>query len=280
MKAGFWRTLTPNMGRVFLCVLLLAALAGAQDVQSIIQRSVEANEKDWAAAPNYDNYETDQEDGDPPQTFEIRMILGSPYKRLVAVNGQELSPEQQQAEKHKLEQAIAQRRAETPAQRARRIAKWEKDRKRDHLMMDQLTEAFNFKLLSRQRLGPYQVYVLKATPRKDYKPPNMQAQVLTGMEGKLWIDTQTFQWVKVQAKVIRPVSISGFLATVLPGTRFELEKAPVGDGIWEPAHFSMKSQAKVFFLFNHRSQENDEYFGYRKSGGQQAVANKTEAGSK
>jgi hypothetical protein len=108
----------------------------------------------------------------------------------------------------------------------------------------------------------------------------MQAQVLTGMEGKLWIDTKTFQWVKVQAKVIRPVSISGFLATVLPGTRFELEKAPVGDGIWEPAHFSMKSQAKVFFLFNHRSQENDEYFGYRKSGGQQAVANKAEAGSK
>ncbi|HJS99379.1 MAG TPA: hypothetical protein VJ756_09820 [Terriglobales bacterium] len=274
MTADFWRTLTHSMGRVIVFVLLLTGVVWAQDVETIIQRSVQANESDWAADPQYDHYETDQEDGDPPQTFEVQMILGSPYKRLVAVNGKELSPEQQQAEGAKMQQVIARRRAETPEQRAQRIAKWEKDRKRDHLMMEQLTQAFEFKLLGQQRLGTHQVYVLKATPRPGYKPPNMQAQVLTGMQGKLWIDTQTFQWVKVQAKVIRPVSIEGFLATVEPGTHFELEKAPVGDGVWEPTHFSMKSQAKVFFLFNHRSQENDVYFGYRRSG-QLSVASKT-----
>lgn len=54
-------------------------------------------------------------------------------------------------------------------------------------------------------------------------------------------------------------------ATVEPGTHFLLEKAPVGDGIWEPTHFSMKSQAKVLFFFNHRNQENDVYFGYRRA---------------
>jgi hypothetical protein len=37
----------------------------------------------------------------------------------------------------------------------------------------------------------------------------------------------------------------------------------------------MKSQAKVFFLFNHRSQENDVYFGYRKATSQLSVASKT-----
>lgn len=53
--------------------------------------------------------------------------------------------------------------------------------------------------------------------------------MLRGMEGELWIDEATFQWVKVQARVIRPVSIEGFLARVEPGTRFELEKMPVAD---------------------------------------------------
>jgi len=38
--------------------------------------------------------------------------------------------------------------------------------------------------------------VLKATPRPGYEPPNNEAKVLTGMEGKLWIDEKTFQWVK------------------------------------------------------------------------------------
>lgn len=251
-------------------ILCVGWACAAQDVRTIIQRSVQANEKDWQADPEYDHYETDQEDGNPPQTHEVLMILGSPYKRLVAVNGSHISAQQQASEEHKMEQEIARRRAETPEQRGERIAKWQKDRKRDHLLMEQLTQAFNFKLLGQQRMGPFQVYVLKATPRPGYKPPNMQAQVLTGMEGKLWIDTKTFQWVKVQAKVIHPVSIQGFLATVEPGTHFELEKAPVGNGIWEPAHFSMKSQAKVLFLFHHRSQENDVYFGYRKASDQWA----------
>lgn len=263
------------MRRIIVFVLLLTGAVAAQDVETIIQRSVQANESDWAADPQYDHYETDQEDGNPPQTFEVQMLLGSPYKRLVAVNGKGLSVEQQASEQRKLQQAIARRQAETPQQRAQRIAQWERDRKRDHLLMEQLTKAFNFKLLGEQQLGPYRVFTLKATPRPDYKPPNMQAQVLTGMQGKLWIDTKTFQWVKVQAKVIQPVSIEGFLATVEPGTHFELEKAPVDNGVWEPVRFSMKAQAKVLFLFHHRSQENDVYFGYRKSRDQLSLASRT-----
>jgi hypothetical protein len=42
-----------------------------------------------------------------------------------------------------------------------------------------------------------------------------ESKVLTGMEGKLWIDKKTLQWVKVEATVIHPVSIGGFLAEVL-----------------------------------------------------------------
>ena len=57
-----------------------------------------------------------------------------------------------------------------------------------------------FKLVGEQRLGAQDVYVLKATPRPGYKPPNAEAKVLTGMQGKLWIEKQTFQWVKVEAQ--------------------------------------------------------------------------------
>ena len=118
-------------------------------------------------------------------------------------------------------------------------------------MMEQLTKALDFKLAGEQKLGAQDVYVLKATPHPGYEPPNNEAKVLTGMEGKLWIDKQTFQWLKVEATVIRPVSIGGFLAEVEPGTHFELEKMPVAGNIWLPKHFAMKSQAKIFFpVFN------------------------------
>ena len=103
-----------------------------------------------------------------------------------------------------------------------------------------------------------------ATFRSDYQPPTMEAQVFRGMKGELWIDEATFQWVRVQARVIQPVSIEGFLASVEPGTRFQLEKMPVADNTWLPSHFSMKSQARVLFFVTRKSDEDETYYDYHK----------------
>jgi len=240
----------------------LTAFAQSQ-VETIIQRSVEANKRDWKADPEYSYFERDIQNG-VARSNQVMMIEGSPYYRLVAVNDQPLSQEEQVKEEQKLQQAIAERKSESPQQRAARIAKYEKDRRRDHLLMEQLTKAFNFTLEGEQKLGPHEVYVLQATPGPGYVPPNRDTRVLTGMKGTLWIDKQTYQWVKVEAQVVHPVSIEGFLARVEPGTRFELEKMPVADGIWLPKHFAMKAQARVFFVFSHNSQEDDTYWGYQK----------------
>jgi hypothetical protein len=253
-----------TLKRILLLAVLSSASLAQQDADTIIQRSVAANEADWKAAHEYDYVERDRQKGGGTRTSEELMILGSPYERLVTVNGKPLSPEQQAREQQELETILFERRKESRQQRSERIAKYEKERESDHLLMEQLTKALDFKLVGEQKMGPYAVYVLNATPRPGYEPPNNEAKVLTGMEGKLWIDEKTFQWVKVEATVIRPVSIEGFLAEVEPGTHFELEKAPVTDSVWLPHHFAMKSQAKVLFFFTRKSQADETYSGYHK----------------
>jgi hypothetical protein len=233
------------------------------DAQTIIQRSVEANKANWEASPKYEFDETDYGPDGHTRTYHVTMILGSPYQRLIRIDGRPLSPEQQSEEEQKYQEAVHTRRAETPKEHAKRVANYERERARDHLLMDQLAIAFNFKVIGEQKLGPYKVYVLKATRRPGYNPPNRDAEVLTGMVGKLWIDEQTFQWVKVEAHVVQPVSIAGFLATVEPGTRFELEEVPVGNGIWLYKHFSMHARAKILFFFSHYEQEREDYSNYR-----------------
>ena len=246
-------------------LVLLPAAYGQVDVNTIIQRSVEANASDWNAALEYDCYERDQQPDGGSKTFDVLMILGSPYRKLVAINGQPISAGQQQQEQQKMEAAIAKRRGESEQERADRISKFEKDRRRDQQLMDQLTKGFEFTLLGQQKLDGFDVYVLKATPKPGYQPPTMDTQVLRGMHGKLWIDKKTFQWVKVEAEVTRPVSIEGFVAQVEPGTRFELEKTPVEDGkVWLAKHYSMRAKAKVLYLFDHKSEDDETYFGYRK----------------
>jgi len=194
------------------------------------------------------------------------MIEGSPYQRLIAIDGKPLPPAQSAQQEAKQQQVTEQRRSESPQERANRIGKYQSGRRRDNNMMNQLTVAFDFTLVGESKLRGFHVYVLKATPRPGYQPPSMELQVLTGMQGELWIDQNTYQWVRVTAHVIRPVSIAGFLAQVEPGTQFELEKAPVGKGVWQPIHFSMRSQARVLMLFNRSSQEDETYFDYQLTG--------------
>ena len=133
--------------------------------------------------------------------------------------------------------------------------------------MQQLTEAFDFTLAGEERLGNHRVYVLDAKPRV----PATSLRILrlkysTGMQGKLWIDKKTYQWVKVEAEVIYPISIAGFLVKVEPGTRFELEQMPVGNGAWLPKHFAMKARAKVLAMFKHHEATDETYWKLPKDG--------------
>jgi len=251
-----------------LAILLsyLVPSSAEENVASIIRRSVEANNRDWAAVPEFENRERDRtKDGD--KTYAVTILYGSPYQRLIAVNGQPVSPQKEKEEQKRYQQAVEQRKHESADKRAARIAKYEAERKRDRNMLDQMTRAFDFHLTGEKELNGRRVYELKATPRKGYQPPNRDSQVLTGMEGTLWIDRDTFQWVKVEAHVTRPVKIVGFLAEVEPGTRFELEKKPVAgdENIWMAAHFAMKSRARVMLLIPHHGQEDDSFFDYHKS---------------
>jgi hypothetical protein len=247
----------------FLTLFSAALFAQQPNVSEIIQRSVAANQADFEAAPDF-NYKETNRSGRESRTYQVTMIEGSPYRRLIAINGEPLSTSQQQREMQKQQREIEKRRSESPSDRQKRIADYEKERKRDHEMMQQLTKAFNFTYVGQENVRGFQVWSLKAKPRPGYHPPNIETEVLPGMQGQLWIDQKSYQWVKVTAQVVRPVSIVGFLARVEPGTRFELEMSPVEGDIWQISHFSMQSKAKVLGLFNHASQEDSSYFDYQR----------------
>lgn len=244
-----------------ICSVL--ALGGQANVQEIIQKSVAANEADYRAEPEF-AYKVLERELEGSKTYKVTMIDGSPYHKLIAVNGKPLSKEAQDAEERKQKQAIARRRSQSPQDRQKRIASYKKDRQRDHAMMQELTKAFTFTLIGEEKLGSFDVYHLRADPKPGYQPPSMETQVLTGMKGDLWIDKASYQWVKVMAEVVHPVSIAGFLARVEPGTQFELEKMPVENGIWLPKHFAMKAHAKVFMIVNRSSHEDNTFSDYQR----------------
>jgi hypothetical protein len=248
---------------------LLAPAAGRDatpDVATIVRQWTDANRADFKAALEYNFSETIRND-DGVKTYDVTMLFGTPYKRLVRVDGKPLSAEDQRKETEKFERERASRAAESPDDRAHRIADFESDRERAHRVIEEMPRAFQYALVQKRSAGARTVYVLRATPRPGYDPPDAESQVLTGMRGEFWIDTATSQLVRGVARVLRPVSIEGFLARVEPGTEFEVTQQPVGPGIWLPTHFTIRSRSAIVFLFHHHTDEERTYFNYRRTSG-------------
>ena len=261
----------PNMtfkllvaGFAVVSVTYCAQCPETADAGQIIQRSVATNAHDWNAQLNYSHRECNLKGGQA-KTFEVMMIEGSPYERLTEVNGQPLRGDQERQEQLKLAREVQRRRGESPSQRQARVSKYEANRAEQHMLMQQMISAFRFKLSIEETIDGVECYVLDATPNPAYQPPLEKARVLLGMKGRLWIDKEHDHWVKVQAEVINPVEFGFFIAKVKPGTKFELQQAPVGD-VWLPKQFSESVNASVFGVYGMHSSEKELYSDWQPAG--------------
>jgi hypothetical protein len=221
---------------------------------------VAATEADWQVAPRYQYRERDVK-GKKIETYEVTMIEGSPYYRLIAQNDHPVPTEEALKEKARFEAELSKRRRENPAQRAKRLGAYQRERDEDHLFLREMAGAFSFRLLRTDVTSGHSVFVLEATPRPEYRPPNTKAKVLTHMRGELWIDKAEYQWVRVEAEVTAPVSLY-LVAHVGPGTRFSLEQMPIGKNLWLPKRFTMQAKITVFGVPQERKEE-ETYSDYR-----------------
>lgn len=250
-----------------VAVTAIAWAGGAPNPEEIVRKSVDATKSDWAQSPKYSFIERDLESRHHSvamaKTYRVLMIDGSPYNEVTAINDRTLSADEKAIEEKKLHREIERRMKESEHERQRRIAKYDRERDRDHQMLQEMVDAFEFHLAGRQQVDGRQCWVLDASPRAGYEPHDHEGRVLKGMKGRLWVDTATNQWVKVHAEVVKPVSFFGFVAKVGPGTEFDLEQAPVMDGVWMPKRFAVTVRASALGFLNENSTENDTYRDYQ-----------------
>jgi hypothetical protein len=264
-------------GWVVLAIAPVDQLFAAASVQEIVKRSVQNTDADWAAAPQYAFQERDvvtKEGKRTTRTYQVTMIEGSPYNRLIAINDQPLSPAQAEEESRKYRREIDRRRKETVSERQKRVSQYQAERRQDHALMSEMVEAFDFTLRGEETVNGRRCFVLAATPRAAYQPKDRESRVLKSMRGEMWIDATQYQWVKVRAEVFRPVTFGLFIAHVQPGTEFTLEQAPVQNNIWLPSHFVTRIKASVL-SFSKDSVSDETYTEYHRADTQTSAASGT-----
>jgi len=256
-----------------LFTVALTAGAGAEDAREIVRRSVNLGDENLKAAGNYtfrERAEARTFDGagrttkTEVETHDVTLVDGSPYRRLLSRDDKPLPAKDEQKERDKLNKIADERRKETPAQREKRLADYEKRRQQERAMVREVADAFDFRLAGEDHLEGREQYVIEGTPHPGYKPRNRRATFFTKVKGKMWIDKRDYHWAKVEAEVIDTISIGAFLFRLAKGSHLEAEQTRVNDEVWLPKRLEAGGSARVALVKKFRGNLQVTFSDYKK----------------
>jgi hypothetical protein len=229
--------------RVSWVLTFCSAVSFAQDAREIVVRSLVHNNQNSQIARDYTYLErTETRDLDDKEnsgagrsrTYEVRLVDGSPYRRLIARDDRPLSPDEDRTEQQKLIDSMAQRRAETDAERAKRIAEWEKKRREFSEPLHEIPHAFNLRIAGEETVNGEQTWIIDAVPRPGYNSGKGFARFFPKVKGRFWISKRDYAWVKADAEVLDTISYGFILARLQKGSRLYFEQARLHGGVWVP----------------------------------------------
>ncbi len=248
----------PLPTRALLLILAPATvLLGQPDAREVIRRAVAADERNWEAARNHAFSERvnlryldsqGRVKSKDVKIYDVTLLDGSPYRRLVARDDRPLPPAEERREQEKFDRIIAERRLETPAQRARRLAEYDRRPEWQREAWRELPEAFDFRLAAAEVRDGHSLYVIEATPRQGYRPRSRTADVLAHLQGKLWVDKQDYHLVKAELEVVDTISVGLFLVRVAKGSSAVLEQTRVNDDVSVPRRVHVFASARLGLL--------------------------------
>jgi hypothetical protein len=251
------------------CCASYSQTESAPNPADIIRQSVERDRRNFELLKNYTYTETDEErDYDKAghlkktesETYEILILAGREYGKLIARNGKPLSDKDARNVQEKLDRELKHRQNET----AQDKAKLEKERQKQRDFANELPAAFTFKLIGEETIAGRPVWVISGEPRPDYHAREQLAKVVTKTRGKVWIDKSEFQWVKLEAELIGPISFGLGLVRIAPGFTLQFEQTRVNDEVWLPASGSIKGNGRLALLKSLYVEEDFRFQDYKK----------------
>ena len=91
--------------------------------------------------------------------------------------------------------------------------------------------------------------VFDYAPNPAWTPPTTSAEALAGLRGRVWIDADTHQLLRMEGEVFRGVNFGwGMLAHIYPGGKVALDQVNVGSGRWIFSRFVEQVKVRALML--------------------------------
>lgn len=272
--------------RVLLTVLILSFVASSAqqvprspdlapttDPKEIVRRSVEIDHKTAELARNYTCQQREvfkhlgshgEVKSTEVKTWDITVLYGEPYSRLIQKDDQPLSEKDEKKEEEKLDKFLEKRKNESEQDREKREAKEKKEREEQRAFLRDVVNAYDFRIAGSETIDGRDAWVIEATPRNDFHPTQPHADILPKIKGKVWIDKQDYNWVKAQAEAIDTISFGLFIARVHKGSEFSFEQVHLNNEVWLLRRFYLNASARILIFKNESIEQEDTFSNYKK----------------
>jgi hypothetical protein len=212
---------------------------------------VDAAKNELIALHHKDSYlryrmETSNERG--RQVRDVIESKDGTVARLIMKDGRPLTPDEDKAERQRLNDMIAD-----PVAYAKHVKNTESEKKMADtlvpLMADAMINTYTpGQPQSGKNNGALEI-VLDYKPNPKWIPPSTEAQALTGLQGRVWIDAKTHYVVRMEGTIFRSVNFGwGMLAHIYPGGKLELDQINVTGDRWIFTDFSMRLTVRALLV--------------------------------
>ncbi len=252
--------------------------------QEILERSLASSEANWKLSENYTWRETrifrkKDKNGNVKEqeskTYDVTMIEGKEYERLVLENGEALSPDKERKEQEKLDKAVAELQRESASERAKRMKKQREEREENEAMFRAVPRAFQFQVVGEESVDGRSAWVVRATPREGFKPFNRTSSWLPKMKGKLWIDKDALIWLKAEVETLDTISFGLVLARVGKGSTMHFEQQLVNGEVWMPRRTEVNFDARLAIFKKLYGEAEVRFSDYKKFSSDSKVVSTT-----
>jgi hypothetical protein len=221
-----------------------ATASGTVDPVALVRRAVQLRlEEEKSHRPV--RYVLRKTDGNHETTKEIIETKDGDVARLIEINGQPLTAEQEQVEMNRLNTLLAH-----PELQERRHRSEQKDAARIDQLVGMLPDSEVYKLEGMVSCGARQCYRLSFAPKPDFAPPGIEADVLRGFAGEVWIEETQQRLVRLDAALVKEVTVGfGILGRLDEGGTMELQQEFEANAQeWQPTVLKMNLSGKALMV--------------------------------
>lgn len=183
-------------------------------------------------------------DGAHDTTKDIIETKDGDVARLVAINGQPLSAQANQAELDRLHTL-----ADHPEIQEHRRQREKKDTDRVNRMMKLLPDAFLYRFEGVVPCSAGQCYRLSFSPNPQFTPPDVESAILRGMAGDVVIDRAQERLTRLDAHLITDVDFGwGIIGRLDKGGTIQMEQTDIGGHDWELTSLKINMKGKALMV--------------------------------